>query len=136
MPWLDVLALLSQDNTLDCAAIDLNRKRGTGKGNRSSLPERPGGCRAQNANELFFRPPDGRLAWFRARRGPVAATRVGGNMSGTIVVIGSSNVDLIMKMSHLPQRGETVTDAVFLQTFGGKGANQAVAAASLPVLSK
>ena len=50
-------------------------------------------------------------------------------MPGKIVVIGSSNVDLIMKMSHLPQRGETVTDAVFLQTFGGKGANQAVAAA-------
>jgi ribokinase len=50
-------------------------------------------------------------------------------MSRQIVVIGSSNVDLIMKMSHLPQRGETVTDAIFLQTFGGKGANQAVAAA-------
>ena len=50
-------------------------------------------------------------------------------MSHPIVVIGSSNVDLIMKMSHLPQRGETVTDAVFLQTFGGKGAKQAVAAA-------
>ena len=50
-------------------------------------------------------------------------------MSGIIVVIGSSNVDLIMKMSHLPQRGETVTNAVFLQTFGGKGANQAMAAA-------
>jgi ribokinase len=50
-------------------------------------------------------------------------------MTGPIVVIGSSNVDLIMKLSHLPQRGETVTDAVFLQTFGGKGANQAVAAA-------
>ena len=50
-------------------------------------------------------------------------------MSGKIVVIGSSNVDLIMKMSRLPQRGETITDAVFLQTFGGKGANQAVAAA-------
>ncbi|NLX54991.1 MAG: ribokinase [Planctomycetaceae bacterium] len=50
-------------------------------------------------------------------------------MSGKIVVIGSSNVDLIMKMSRLPQRGETITDAVFVQTFGGKGANQAVAAA-------
>lgn len=50
-------------------------------------------------------------------------------MSGRIVVLGSSNVDLIMKMSRLPQRGETITDAVFLQTFGGKGANQAVAAA-------
>ena len=48
---------------------------------------------------------------------------------GRITVVGSSNVDFIMKMPHLPQRGETVTDAVFLQTFGGKGANQAVAAA-------
>jgi len=50
-------------------------------------------------------------------------------MSRRIVVVGSSNVDLIMKMAHLPKRGETVTEAVFLQTFGGKGANQAVAAA-------
>lgn len=46
-----------------------------------------------------------------------------------IVVIGSSNVDLIMKMDHLPAKGETVTDAEFLQVYGGKGANQAVAAA-------
>lgn len=46
-----------------------------------------------------------------------------------IVVIGSSNIDMIMKMDHLPAKGETVTDAVFHQVFGGKGANQAVAAA-------
>jgi len=45
-----------------------------------------------------------------------------------IVVIGSSNVDLIMKMDHLPGKGETVTDADFMQVFGGKGANQAVGA--------
>jgi len=50
-------------------------------------------------------------------------------MEQRIVVVGSSNVDLVMKMSRLPQRGESVSDAVFLQTFGGKGANQAVAAA-------
>lgn len=50
-------------------------------------------------------------------------------MKPPIIVVGSSNVDLIMKMDRLPQRGETVTDAVFMQTFGGKGANQAVAAA-------
>jgi ribokinase len=50
-------------------------------------------------------------------------------MAGQIVVIGSSNVDFIMKMRRLPQRGETITDANFLQTFGGKGANQAMAAA-------
>jgi ribokinase len=46
-----------------------------------------------------------------------------------IVVIGSSNVDLIMKMNHLPEKGETVTGAKFMQVYGGKGANQAVAAA-------
>lgn len=46
-----------------------------------------------------------------------------------IVVIGSSNVDLLMKMDRLPEKGETVTDAEFFQVYGGKGANQAVAAA-------
>jgi len=46
-----------------------------------------------------------------------------------IVVIGSSNIDLLMKMDHLPAVGETVTDAEFFQVYGGKGANQAVAAA-------
>lgn len=50
-------------------------------------------------------------------------------MKNKIVVIGSSNVDLIMKMDHLPAKGETVTDAEFMQVYGGKGANQAVAAA-------
>ncbi|MFW5832101.1 MAG: ribokinase [Prolixibacteraceae bacterium] len=50
-------------------------------------------------------------------------------MDKKIVVIGSSNVDLIMKMDHLPGKGETVTDAEFFQVYGGKGANQAVAAA-------
>lgn len=50
-------------------------------------------------------------------------------MKNKIVVIGSSNVDLIMKMDHLPEKGETVTDAVFMQVYGGKGANQAVVAA-------
>lgn len=46
-----------------------------------------------------------------------------------IWVIGSSNVDMIMKMERLPEKGETVTNASFMQTYGGKGANSAVAAA-------
>jgi ribokinase len=50
-------------------------------------------------------------------------------MDKKIVVIGSSNIDYIMKMPRLPGVGETMTDAVFMQTFGGKGANQAVGAA-------
>lgn len=49
-------------------------------------------------------------------------------MKDKIVVIGSSNVDMIMKMNHLPELGETVTDADFYQKYGGKGANQAVGA--------
>jgi ribokinase len=50
-------------------------------------------------------------------------------MSDQIVVIGSSNTDFVMKMDRLPRKGETVTNAVFVQTFGGKGANTAVGAA-------
>jgi ribokinase len=46
-----------------------------------------------------------------------------------ITVVGSSNVDLIMKMPRLPRLGETVTNGEFVQVYGGKGANQAVAAA-------
>ena len=49
-------------------------------------------------------------------------------MKKKIVVIGSSNIDMIMKMDRLPRIGETITDAEFIQTFGGKGANQAVGA--------
>ena len=50
-------------------------------------------------------------------------------MSGTIAVVGSSNVDLVMKVPRLPRVGETVTGGEFAQVFGGKGANQAVGAA-------
>ncbi|MFP4290913.1 MAG: ribokinase [Cyclobacteriaceae bacterium] len=46
-----------------------------------------------------------------------------------LVVVGSTNMDLIVRLSHLPQPGETVGDAEFSQAHGGKGANQAVAAA-------
>ena len=51
------------------------------------------------------------------------------NTANCIVVIGSSNVDFIMQVERLPVAGETVGDAVFAQVFGGKGANQATAAA-------
>ncbi len=48
-----------------------------------------------------------------------------------ILVIGSSNIDMIAKVENLPVSGETVGGAMFVQNFGGKGANQAVAAARL-----
>jgi ribokinase len=50
-------------------------------------------------------------------------------MSHTILVIGSTNVDFLIKSDKLPSFGETVTGGTFMQNFGGKGANQAVGAA-------
>lgn len=46
-----------------------------------------------------------------------------------IVVVGSSNTDMVVKTSHLPAGGETVLGGDFFMNPGGKGANQAVAAA-------
>ncbi len=46
-----------------------------------------------------------------------------------IVVIGSSNTDMVVKTSHLPIGGETVLGGDFFMNAGGKGANQAVASA-------
>jgi ribokinase len=48
-----------------------------------------------------------------------------------IVVVGSANIDLVARCERLPRPGETVTDAEFDRIAGGKGANQAVAAARL-----
>ncbi|MDX3531007.1 PfkB family carbohydrate kinase, partial [Streptomyces sp. ID05-39B] len=46
-----------------------------------------------------------------------------------IVVLGSTNMDLVAYVEKAPQRGETVTGREFRTIPGGKGANQAVAAA-------
>jgi ribokinase len=48
-----------------------------------------------------------------------------------ITVVGSANIDLVARCERLPRAGETVTDATFERVPGGKGANQAVAAARL-----
>jgi ribokinase len=49
--------------------------------------------------------------------------------AGTVVVLGSLNRDLVTRVTRLPGAGETVTAPDLQQGAGGKGANQAVAAA-------
>jgi ribokinase len=48
-----------------------------------------------------------------------------------VCVVGSSNLDLIFRTDRLPRPGETRAAAAYQLTCGGKGANQAVAAARL-----
>lgn len=48
-----------------------------------------------------------------------------------ITVVGSANTDLVARTERLPRPGETITDAALERFPGGKGANQAAAAARL-----
>jgi ribokinase len=52
-------------------------------------------------------------------------------MSAKIIVVGSLNTDLVACASRIPVAGETITGHTFLSACGGKGANQAYAAARL-----
>lgn len=52
-------------------------------------------------------------------------------MANKVVVIGSSNTDMVIKLDRLPGPGETLLGGDFIMAAGGKGANQAVAAARL-----
>lgn len=52
-------------------------------------------------------------------------------MSGRVIVVGSVNIDLVARVPHLPFPGETVTGGSYERHQGGKGGNQAVAAARL-----
>jgi ribokinase len=52
-------------------------------------------------------------------------------MDKTIVVVGSLNVDLVVRVLRNPEVGETIAGSDFRQFIGGKGANQAVAASLL-----
>lgn len=52
-------------------------------------------------------------------------------MKPSIVVVGSSNTDMVIKGTKLPAPGETVLGGTFFMAAGGKGANQAVAAQRL-----
>ncbi len=54
-------------------------------------------------------------------------------MAGRVIVVGSVNVDLVVRVARLPVPGETVLGGSFERHHGGKGGNQAVAAARLGV---
>lgn len=49
----------------------------------------------------------------------------------SILIVGSSNTDMVIKSDHLPAPGETILGGSFFMNPGGKGANQAVAAKRL-----
>jgi len=50
-------------------------------------------------------------------------------MNPSIVVVGSSNTDMIIRLDRIPRPGETILGGEFVTAAGGKGANQAVAVA-------
>ena len=52
-------------------------------------------------------------------------------IKNNILIIGSSNTDMVIKAKKIPVPGETILGGTFLMNPGGKGANQAVAAARL-----
>jgi ribokinase len=51
--------------------------------------------------------------------------------TGVVVVVGSANVDHVVRVARLPRPGETVLGTGYAMHLGGKGANQAVAAARM-----
>jgi ribokinase len=63
------------------------------------------------------------MRWTMAREGKTS--------SPPILVLGSSNVDFVLKVPRFHQPGETITAETMVTAFGGKGANQAVASKRL-----
>jgi ribokinase len=59
----------------------------------------------------------------------VTATPVESTSAGGVVVVGSANADLVLRLAELPRPGETLLATETTRLPGGKGANQAVAAA-------
>jgi pfkB family carbohydrate kinase len=61
-------------------------------------------------------------------------TKMAAQQAGQVVVVGSANQDLTSYTSAVPVLGQTVMGKAFGTSCGGKGANQAVAAARLGVV--
>ncbi len=94
---------------------------------KSAMPNRL--CDLLSWAERFDLPPAAGLAVQRKLAPRLGMAQNDSALMGTIVVVGSSNADLVIKAPRLPKPGETVTNGAFFRARGGKGANQAVAAA-------
>ena len=71
----------------------------------------------------------GRPGGHAADRGTAGVAGRGARVSPTLAVVGAINVDLVARVLMLPGPGETVTGGEFARHHGGKGGNQATAAA-------
>jgi ribokinase len=67
----------------------------------------------------------------RSEKAPYVNIKIVNMPDKKIIVVGSSNTDMVIKTTKLPLPGETILGGDFLMNPGGKGANQAVAAARL-----
>src|SRR5215218_9519461 len=108
----------------------------SGAAGRCAVAHRPRTRRARKRARTWPAPPERRgpkrslerVRWPLALP-PVASAAV--SSAPRITVVGSANIDFVARCAKLPRPGETVTDAVLERFPGGKGANQAVAAARL-----
>ncbi|MBB3256657.1 ribokinase [Paraburkholderia bannensis] len=73
------------------------------------------------------------MATNEAKRGgaPTPAHHPDAAAPARVAVVGSLNMDLVARAPRLPRAGETLAGSAFVQVAGGKGGNQAVAAARL-----
>lgn len=94
---------------------------------RQPAPPRPGWRRIEVATGVDSRAALELLAERALEAGP--SPRGKGREAAGVVVVGSANTDLIVRSPALPGAGETVLGHPLLTAYGGKGANQAVAAA-------
>src|SRR5208282_3266344 len=93
-------------------------------------------CERERSNPGAVSPSIPGLLRRSASRNDVGGRRRGGERTRTekrprIGVVGSSNVDVVTYIERMPVWGETIAAPRFEMSFGGKGANQAAAAAKL-----
>src|ERR671924_140285 len=92
----------------------------------SRSPTRTGSAATSSASTAPSSSRDDRHGRLTANAG---RSRLNAVRPGRVIIVGSVNIDLVIAADRLPRPGETVTGGIFAQHHGGKGGNQAVAAA-------